>query len=133
MSQRYLLDSDVCVALLKGADAAVRDRLLAVSAAHVAMCSVVRGELESGAWGSPDPYGRLARIDRMFGEYASLAFDDGAASQYGKLVADLRRAGRDIGTADSMIAAIAQVNDLTVVTRNVKHFKRVKGLKVIRW
>lgn len=133
MSQRYLLDSDVCVALLKGADTGVRDRLLALPATQVAMCSVVRGELESGAWGSPDPYGRLARIERMFGEYASLPFDDGAAARYGQIAGALRRAGRDIGSADTMIAAIAELNDLTVVTRNLKHFKRVKGLKVVRW
>ena len=133
MNPRYLLDSDVCVALLNGADSNVRDRLLALPATRVAMCSVVKGELESGAWGTADPYGGLVRIERMFGSYASVAYDDQAAAIYGRVVASLRRGGRDIGPADSMIAAIALAHGLTVATRNLKHFMRVTDLEVVRW
>lgn len=132
MSQ-YLLDSDVCIAILKGAEPAVRDRLLALPAARVAMCSVVRGELESGCWARTDPYGELARLDRMFGSYTSLTYDDRAAAAYGRISALLRKTGREIGAADTMIASIALASDRTLVTRNLKHFRRIKDLKVVRW
>ncbi len=133
MPLRFLLDTDACVAFLQGADVKLRDRWLATPAADMALCSVVRGELASGAWATADPLGALAKLDRLFGAYASLAYDDRAAGLYGQLVAALRRTGREIGAADSMIAAIALSNDLAVVTRNVRHFRRVRGLTVVRW
>jgi tRNA(fMet)-specific endonuclease VapC len=73
------------------------------------------------------------KIDRMFSGYVSLPYDDRAASTYGRIVATLRRTGRAIGIADSMISAIALTNDLTVITRNVRHYRRVSGLNVVRW
>jgi len=47
-------------------------------------------------------------------------FDDLAADYYGRLRADLHRAGQLIGPNDLMIAATALANDLVLVTRNVK-------------
>lgn len=52
---------------------------------------------------------------------------------YGEIVGALVRVGEPIGVADSMIAATALANDLTLVTRNQKHFKRVRGLRIAGW
>ena len=41
--------------------------------------------------------------------------------------------GRQIEDSDIFIAAIALVNDCTLVTANVRHFERVAGLKVTNW
>jgi len=41
--------------------------------------------------------------------------------------------GTTIGILDEMIAGICIRNNLTLVTRNAKHFKKVKGLKVKKW
>lgn len=41
--------------------------------------------------------------------------------------------GRQIEDADIFIAAIALINDCTLVTANVRHFERVEGLKVTNW
>lgn len=133
MALRYLVDTDVCVALLADAEPRLRDRWLQTPASQLALCSVVRGELDSGAWGSIDPFGALARVDRLFSAYRSLSFDDAAASTYGRIAADLRRRGKEIGACDAMIAAVARLHGLTVVTRNVRHFSRVEGLDVVRW
>ncbi|MBL8950099.1 MAG: type II toxin-antitoxin system VapC family toxin [Myxococcaceae bacterium] len=128
----FLLDTDVCSAIV-GGDGALADRLMSRPTSQVATCSVVRAELDSGAWGTADPFGMLAKFDRLLAPFVSLPFDDSSAATYGRVSADLRRAGREIGVADTMIAAIALEHDLTVVTRNVRHFSRIKGLKVARW
>lgn len=133
MALRYLIDTDACVAFLAGADSKLRERWQRTPASQLALCSVVRGELDSGAWGTGDPFGALAKVDRLFSAYRSLFYDDRAASTYGRVVAELKRHGRLIGAADSMIAAIALTHELIVVTRNVKHFTRVDGLEVQRW
>ena len=56
----------------------------------------------------------------------------GAATglRWAKLLADLRAAGEAMPIKDSMIAATALVYGLTVVTRNVRDFKKA-GVKVI--
>jgi tRNA(fMet)-specific endonuclease VapC len=40
---------------------------------------------------------------------------------------------RRIGRADLLIACIALAHDATVVTRNIRHFRQVPGLKIVDW
>jgi predicted nucleic acid-binding protein len=49
------------------------------------------------------------------------------------LMRELRGTGKGIGVADSMLAATARIYGLPLVTENVKHFSRVKGIKVINY
>lgn len=46
---------------------------------------------------------------------------------------DLRRRGLLIEDADILIAATALAHDATLVTRNLKHFERIEGLKLETW
>ncbi len=50
-----------------------------------------------------------------------------------EIYADLYKRGRLIGDADILIAATALENDLTVVTSNESHFRRISGLQVLNW
>jgi tRNA(fMet)-specific endonuclease VapC len=52
---RYLLDTNVCVMYLNGRSTSVRDRLLSVPLEDMAVCSVVKAELFSGALRSNNP------------------------------------------------------------------------------
>jgi|HubBroStandDraft_6_1064221.scaffolds.fasta_scaffold68196_2 predicted nucleic acid-binding protein len=56
-----------------------------------------------------------------------LAIDSGVASMWARFIAPLLKQGRPLPTIDSLLAATALANDLTFVTRNVKHFA---GLQV---
>lgn len=49
------------------------------------------------------------------------------------IYADLRAKGKEIGHTDTLIAGIAIINEMTLVTNNQKHFKRIKGLKLENW
>ena len=60
-------------------------------------------------------------------------FDSLAAENYGKIRADLEKAGTPIGPLDMMIAGHAKALGYTVVTNNTKEFARVKGLKLENW
>jgi predicted nucleic acid-binding protein len=52
---------------------------------------------------------------------------------FGQLKADLEGAGTIIDDADLYIASCAKVHGLILVTNNMKHFKRIKGLKLENW
>lgn len=99
------------------------------------LATVVIGELLSGA-ALLDEGSRktalLASFDRLIAERADriAAFDLEAARHYGPILAHQVRAGRSPGTADSQIAAIARSRDLTLATRNVKHFEGL-GLELV--
>lgn len=133
MALKFLLDTNVCVAFLDGVSPKLGDRWLATPAEDLALCSVVKAELFHGAWASQDPLANRARLERFFSAMASVPFEDRAAQLYGELVASLARKGKGIGMADTMIAATALAQDLTLVTRNGRHFNRIPGLRVATW
>ena len=62
-----------------------------------------------------------------------LPLPEEAAAVYGTLRAALERKGQMIGNNDLWIAAHAKAAGLTLVTNNVREFKRVPGLKVENW
>ena len=47
--------------------------------------------------------------------------------------ADLRKKGTQIGHTDTLIAGVAIASELQLVTNNVEHFKRIKGLEITNW
>lgn len=133
MSLRFLIDTHACIAFLDGAGVRLRERWLKTPSDDMALCSVVKTELFRGAWGSRDPVGVLARLDQFFRAFRSLPFDDHAAERCGQIISSLERSGRPMGVSDCMIAGIALAEDLTVVTRNQRHLRRIAGLKVSSW
>jgi tRNA(fMet)-specific endonuclease VapC len=128
----YLLDTNVCIGILKGNQAVV-SRLARLSPVDIKICSVVKAELYYGAKASQQIAANLATLERFFEPFDSLPFDDASAQLYGQLRADLKRTGQPIGPNDMMIAAIALTHRLTVVTHNTGEFGRVPGLRLEDW
>ena len=64
---------------------------------------------------------------------AILPYDEEAASWHASERARLGKRGRLPSAADGQIAAIARVNELVVVSANVKDFRRFEGLKFENW
>ena len=56
-----------------------------------------------------------------------------AAKQAAEIYANLRKKGQSIGHTDCLIAGIALTNNLQLVTNNIDHFKRIKGLEIVNW
>lgn len=58
-------------------------------------------------------------------------FDSQSAYQAGKIYTLLKKEGKLIGNQDILIASIALTNDIPLLTRNIDHFQRIKGIKII--
>ena len=71
-----------------------------------------------------DVYGRIA------GSAIILDLDEHSATRVGDIQASLVLAGEMISATDIMIGAIALANNEPLITRNVKHFSRIPGLRV---
>lgn len=62
-----------------------------------------------------------------------LPYDEAAARWHGQEQARLARLGRTPAFIDGQIAAIAKVNGLVLVTRNLKDFENFTELSVENW
>ncbi|HNS21445.1 MAG TPA: type II toxin-antitoxin system VapC family toxin [Sedimentisphaerales bacterium] len=129
MNGRYLLDTNVIIALLAG-EAGVGSGL--ATADEVFFPSTGIGELYYGARKSSRPSENLARIDELVLTNAVLACDSETARRYGEIKHALRIKGRPLPENDIWIAALARQYDLTLVTRDT-HFEQIDNLNLIAW
>ena len=129
----YLLDTNACVECLRNRHPGVVARFQSCSPRELRLCSVVVAELCYGAYKSPKPAANLTLIQTFAAPLVSVPFDDRAADIYGRIRADLERRRQAIGPNDTMIAAIALANGLTVATHNTAEFSRGSGLLIEDW
>jgi tRNA(fMet)-specific endonuclease VapC len=129
---RYLLDSDICIYLMKRKS----PRLLARMDRMAPTCAIsfiVYGELRFGEASSKHRVAASAHLAALLEAIQVLPLPLDAASRYGEIRADLQRRGTPIGANDTWIAAHALAANLTLVTNNEREFKRVAGLRVENW
>lgn len=129
---RVLLDTSVCVQLLRG-DRAVEARLAQLRPADTALSAMTVAELRFGALKGRAAKQKLAELEAFFSVFDVLPFDAEAAAAHAASRLVLAKAGTPIGERDLVIAATALVHGLTVATGNVREFRRVPGLKVAEW
>ena len=129
---KFLLDSNVCIAALRRKPWAL-EALASVSLEDVAVSAITVGELYHGAYKSGFPLRETAKVEAFLQPLAILPLGLEEAIQWGRIEALLRTQGDAIEAEDAMIAAIAKVHNLIVVTGNTRHFERVKGLKLVDW
>lgn len=72
-------------------------------------------------------------LDRLLQGFHLVHTDDRFMPVYARLYASLVRAGHMIGQMDLLIATHALVEDAVLVTKNVRHFSRVPGLRVLTY
>jgi tRNA(fMet)-specific endonuclease VapC len=129
MSGKYLLDTNVIIALFADDDA-VKSRL--ANADEVFISSIAIGELCFGAWKSVRVKENLERIDEFIADSVVLGCDTETARRYGEIKNALRMKGRPIPENDIWIAAIALQHDLALATRD-SHFTEIEKFKVVSW
>lgn len=131
----YLFDTDTLSQLLKRSPAPpLLARLSAVPPEQQFTTAITVGEMVYGAHRSPKREYLLRQLrERVWPQVRILPFDRAAAETYGALRARLERAGTPLAEPDMRIAAIALTHDLTVITGNTRHFRRVGDLRVENW
>jgi len=148
----YLLDTDTTILMMRGLSIAaprtekqkqrqeIGKRIIGACRLHagngdvIGLSAITIAELEFGACGADEPELERARMRRVLAPFAR--FDFGAeepARHYGEVRATLESTGQCIGPNDLLIAAHALALSATLVTNNIKEFKRVRGLKCGNW
>jgi tRNA(fMet)-specific endonuclease VapC len=111
---------------------AVAHRIAEVGEPAVAVSVVVACELRFGAARSGSA--RLEkRVEEILGAVEVLPLSPPVDKAYAVARRTLEVAGTPIGPNDLLIAAHAKTLGMTVVTDNVREFRRVPGLDVVNW
>ncbi|HWG91323.1 MAG TPA: type II toxin-antitoxin system VapC family toxin [Candidatus Thermoplasmatota archaeon] len=124
-----VLDTDILIDFIRRVEPATTFVMrLHREGARLATTSINAAELLRGAQGSPEA---RAKAERLLAALEELPFDAVAAQRYGEIMAGLDRAGAPVARSDGLIAAAALAAGGSLVTRNVRDFRRVPGLQVV--
>jgi len=127
----HLLDTNICSAHMRH-PAGLAHRFFQY-AGGITISTVVLAELYAGAYNHPNPTKLLSLIADLLQEVAVLDFDSACAERYGKLQGGLLRQGITVPVADLLIASVALVHNLTLVTHNTADFQNIPGLRLDDW
>lgn len=127
---RLLLDTNVVVALIRLKPEVV-EALSNYGPVDVAISSLSTFELIYGAHKSQRVAANLQVVADL--GLSVLPFEARDAGVAGEVRARLEGRGAPIGPYDTLIAGQALARDLTLITRNIREFSRVDGLRVENW
>ena len=130
---RYMLDTNICIYLIKQRLPQVLDRLQRHDVGDVVLSAITLSELEFGvAHSSNKERNRLALL-QFLAPLDMAPYTAAAASHYGDLRAFLEEKGTIIGSLDMLIAAHALALNCVLVTNNEREFRRIPRLAVENW
>lgn len=131
----YLLDTNICIALINGNSPSVRQRYFQASGSSLPQTSsIVAHELWYGVAKSERVNQNANRLAAFLSSAVLLLeFTEQDAHAAGEIRAELERIGARVGEYDTLIAGQAYCRNLVLVTANTREFTRVKGLAVEDW
>lgn len=129
----YMLDTNICIYIIKKQPASVLERFEQLPFGSVSMSLVTYGELEYGALRSNNSNKALNTLEEIKNYIPVLPIEVNVAKHYADIRADLAKKGSPIGNNDLWIAAHARALGHTVVSNNIKEFERVENLHLENW
>lgn len=130
---KYILDTNICIYIIKKKPSQVFEKFKDLPLGSVGISSITLAELIYGVKKSAQSEKNQIALNQFLVPLDIVEFDANAAVEYGKIRAELERAGTPIGPLDMLIASHVKSLKLTLVTNNEKEFKRVDGLRIENW
>ena len=127
---KYLLDTNICIYLIKQQPPTILERFLSHPVGDIGMSSVTAAELAYGVTKSRHVTKNRHALKQFLDPLDVAAFDQAAAWAYGRLREQLEAKGTPIGSMDMLIAAHALSLGVRLVSNNLKEFRRVPGLRL---
>jgi tRNA(fMet)-specific endonuclease VapC len=128
----FLLDTNICSAHLKR-PAGLMHRFVQ-HAGGLCISTIVLGELYTWAYNRKNWAEAIQRIeDDLLADVIVLDFDSACALEFGRVRAELLQAGMSVSRLDLLIASVALVHNLTLVTNNTADFQNIPNLRLEDW
>lgn len=131
---RWLLDTNVCIDVLRGRSEVVA-RFQNHSRGDFVLSVVTEFEILQGAVRAPKEFRAIEnqKVKKLLAQLKIVEFDSECAQQAAEINGTLMNTGTPIGVMDVFIAATALRLGLPLITSNLRDFSRINGLTVINW
>ena len=133
MSDRYMLDTNICIYIIKNNPISVRQKFEQISASNLVLSMVTLAELRYGAEKSQAKEKAIKAIEQLSRHIQIAELDEVVAEHYADIRAQLERQGKPIGNNDLWLAAHARAKNWVLVSNNTREFERVVGLRLENW
>ena len=130
---KYLLDTNICIYLIKRNPPKVLQQFQAHSVGEIGVSAITVAELQFGVQKSQRITQNQRALQQFLLPLVCVPFDRKATVVYGKIRAALKAQGTPIGPLDILIAAHALSLNTTLVTNNTREFSKVPDLQIIDW
>jgi len=129
----YLLDTNICIYLIKKRPPAALERFRQYSPKDVAISTITLFELQYGIEKSQYRERSKNALAKFLLPLNLIDFDRSTAVEAAMIRAQLEKKGMPIGPYDLLIAGLARSLDMTLVTNNIKEFERIDCLHIENW
>jgi len=127
----YMLDTDT-VSLIVRNNSPVIKNLFRHEEDEICISAITYAEISYGLEKKQSE--RLFNdVRSILGKLSIIDFNDSQSELYGKIRVELEKSGTPLGNMDMLIAAAALSAGAILVTHNVKHFTKIKGIRVEDW
>lgn len=124
----YLIDTDICIEFLRGD----KDIIKFFSDKKDLFISIITlSELFFGVYNSGNQRRHKKALHSFLGYVEVIDVSFPIAYNYGIIKSKLKKKGNFIGDFDILIGATSIVFNLPILTRNVKHYNKIKGVKIV--
>jgi tRNA(fMet)-specific endonuclease VapC len=128
----YLIDTDIIIYSIKG-NPKVRQRIAEKETIPKAISIITYGELLYGAKKSSQAEKNSAIIYRLAEIFPIVGISRSVIEAFADVKVALERKGEKISDMDLLIASTALSLNYTLVSNNVRHYERIRGLKLENW
>ncbi len=128
---RYMLDTNMCIYLMKNQPEEVARRFAQCYVGDVVMSAITYAELEYGVAVAANPERERVNLANLIEDIPVAPFDGAAGVAYGPIRMATRESKKD--HLDKLIAAHAVALGVTVVTNNAKDFAKYPGVFTENW
>ncbi len=128
----YLLDTDTVIYILKGHPTLER-HLQRHPHDPVKLCVITLMELYYGAYKSQKVTSNVAKIRTLENSMEILPVGQEVVEIFGMEKTKLEHRGTPLEDFDLVLGCCALAHNLTLVTNNLKHFKKIESLRVVNW
>ena len=129
--KKYLLDTNICVYFLKGLYN-LDKKIEKAETENCFVSEITIAELKFGAENSESQEKNRKTVEEFVSKFTIIPIFN-SLDIYAKEKARLRKKGLPLDDFDLLIGATAISNNLTLVTRNVSDFERLKGIEIENW
>ncbi len=129
----FYLDTNTCIYFLNGRYLRIKEKILSTPPNEITVPSVVKAELLLGAYKSKNRKENIEKVEKFIEPFEVVPFNDMMTYVYADIRYKTEIKGIIIGPNDLFIASIVKFNDGILVTKNLKEFEKIEGLKIEDW